>query len=315
MAKKILISGGTGMVGANMQSSFSKHNLDGIFLGRGKNLEYDLTSQSKTRKLFNDIKPDVVIHLAANVGGIAYNKSNPGKLIRDNLQIGINVLDACKDHNVEFVYNVSTCCSYPALCPTPFKEDDIYNGPEEITNSPYGSAKKSIMKMGQGYRQQYGMKITTFIPANLYGYFDNFNLETSHVIPALIRKFLHAKENNLSQVFCWGDGGKSASRDFLFAEDLANIITKSVISQFDYPDPINLGTGEETYISDLAKTIAKLTNYEGEIVFTGEVSNGQPRRVLDTSRAKETLGWVAETKLEDGLIKTIEWVKNNELRQ
>lgn len=305
---KILITGGTGMVGKSLQSSFRKNNLTGVFVGR-EGGKYDLTDWNKTKQLFNDVKPNVVIHAGANVGGIGYNKENPGALTRDNLKMGIHVLDACVEHKIENIYITSTCCSYPKYCQVPFKEDDIWLGFPEETNSGYGIAKKAIMKMGQDYRQQYGLKSTCFILANLYGSNDNFNLHSSHVIPALIRKFVAAKENNEPQMNCWGTG--SATRSFLFAEDLADALTKAVREGFDHPEPINLGTKEEISIYKLAYLIKELVGYSGDVVFDGSVSDGQPRRLLDTTRAKNLFGWEAKTSLKDGLIKTIEWYRAN----
>lgn len=309
--KNILITGGTGFLGKNLQNSFKEHNITGSFIGRGKNKEYDLLSYEKTLNLFSETKPNIVIHAAANVGGIGYNKKNPAHLIKDNLQMGINVLDACLEFEVENLYITSTCCSYPKFCPAPFKEDDLWNGKEEESNSPYGCAKKTIIKMSQAYRQQYGMKATCFILANLYGIYDNFDLESSHVVPALIRKFVEAKENNKSYVECWGTG--TATRDLFAAHSLSDILTKVVVNQFDHHEPINLGTEKDIAIKDLALLIKELVGFDGEIVFTGEVSDGQPIRRLDCSRAKQLLNWQNEVSLKDGLIKTIEWFKNNRL--
>jgi nucleoside-diphosphate-sugar epimerase len=305
---KILITGGTGMVGQNLQVAFRQNNLEGVFVGRDGG-KYDLTDWNKTQQLFADVKPDVVIHAGANVGGIGYNKENPGALTRDNLKMGIHVLDACVEHKVESLYITSTCCSYPKYCRVPFSEDEIWNGYPESTNAGYGIAKKTIMKMGQDYRKQYGLKNTCFILANLYGFHDNFNLKSSHVIPALIRKFVVAKEKGDLQVSCWGTG--MATRSFLFAEDLATALTKAVQERFDHPTPINLGTKEEISIYKLAYLIRDLTGYSGDVIFDGSVSDGQPRRLLDTSRAKSLLNWEAKTSLKEGLIKTIEWYRAN----
>lgn len=305
----ILIAGGTGMVGTNLQQSFLNNGLVGTFVGRGKNNEYNLLDYQKTRNLFAETKPEVVVFASANVGGINYNINNSATLIRDNLLMGINMLDACVEFKVSNLYITSTCCAYPEILPMPMKEDDLWNGFPQISNSGYGIAKKTIMKMSQDYRAQYGLKSTCFILANLYGSHDNFNLKSSHVVPALIRKFLKAKENNNATVECWGTG--TASRDLFFSSDLANILTKVVQDRFDYPEPINLGTGVEISIKDLAYLIKDLTGYHGQVVFTGEVSDGQPRRCLDVSRAKALLNWTAQTDLKTGLIKTIEWYQAN----
>jgi GDP-L-fucose synthase len=302
--KNILIAGGTGGVGMNLQASFIKHNLQGTFVGRKGGL-YDLTDYNKTKQLFYDTEPNIVIFLSANVGGIGYNKANPAFLIRDNLKMGINVLDACILFKVENLYITSTCCSYPKFCPTPQKEDDLWNGQEEETNRAYGVAKKTIITMSQAYRQQFGLKTTCFILANLYGLYDTFDPKRSHVVPALIKKFIEAKEKNKPTVECWGSG--SATRDLLFSGDVADLLTKVIIDRFDHDEPINIGSGKDISIYDLAYLIKELTGYSGNIVFTGEVSDGQPKRLLDVSRAKELLNWTATTSLEEGLKRTIDW--------
>lgn len=296
------------MVGRNLQAAFCQNDLTGVFVGRESG-KYDLTDWEKTKQLFNDVKPNIVIHAGANVGGIGYNKTNPASLTRDNLKMGIHVLDACFEYGVENLYMTSTCCSYPKHCQVPFKEDDIWMGYPEETNAGYGIAKKTIMKMGQDYRKQYGLKNTCFVLANLYGFHDNFDLQSSHVIPALIRKFIAAKENNEPQVNCWGTG--MATRSFLFAEDLADALTKAVKNGFDHSEPINLGTREEISIYKLAYLIRELVGYNGEVVFDGSISDGQPRRLLDVSRAKNLLNWEAKTSLKEGLIRTIDWYQED----
>jgi GDP-L-fucose synthase len=307
---KILITGGTGMVGNNLKKSFADNNLQGLFVGRGKDNQYNLLDYNKTQQLFSDTNPDIVVFAAANVGGLEYNKNNPGYLIRDNLRMGLNILDACVEFNVSQLYITSTCCSYPKYCQVPFKEDDLWKDKEEETNRAYGIAKKTIIAASQYYRQQFGLKSTCFIMANLYGKHDNFNPNSSHVVPALIKKFVEAKENNLPEVKCFGTG--NATRDLLNAQDCAQAIAHTILSQFDYPEPINLGTGKDISIYDLAHLIAKLVGYtDGKIVFSGEVGDGQPKRLLDVSRAKQLLNWEAAISLEDGLKETIEWYRQN----
>jgi len=306
---KILTLGGTGMVGENLQKSFHNKNLQGIFVGKGINNEYNLLDWNKTHKLFSETHPEVVIFAAANVGGIQYNMNNAGTLIRENLLMGINVLDACLEFKVSNVYIPTTCCAYPKLCKTPFSEDDLWEGLPEFSNSAYAIAKKTILKMSQDYRQQFGLKTTCFISANLYGPHDHFDLKNSHVIPALINKFINAKENNLPFVECWGTG--TATRDMFFAPDLADVLTDCVINNFDHSEPINLGTGTDISIKDLALLIAELTNYDGNIVFTGQVSDGQPKRLLSVARAKQLLNWEAGTSLRRGLKETIAWYQEN----
>jgi len=306
--KIILITGGTGMLGTNLQKSFKNRNLNGFFIGRGDNDEFNLLDYEKTKRLFSEIKPSIVIHAAANVGGIGYNIANPGTLIRDNLKMGINILDACVEFEVSNLYITSTCCAYPKTIPMPMKEDDLWNGYPEQSNSGYGIAKKTIMKMSQDYRQQFGLKSTTFILANLYGLHDNFDPKKSHVMPALIRKFCEAKRNNFPTVECWGTG--SATRSFLFSEDLANCLSGAVDSSFDYHLPINLAPSDDISIRELAYLIAELTGYQGTITFSGGL-DGQPKRLLDVSRAAEMLNWRATTNLTDGLKRTIEWYKES----
>src|ERR1700733_1205261 len=308
MGMTILITGGTGGVGKNLQTSFQRNNLSGLFVGR-EGGKYDLTCYDKTRQLFLDTRPTTVVFLSANVGGIGYNKANPASLIRDNLLMGINMLDAAVEFNIRNLYITSTCCSYPKFCSIPQKEDDLWNGFPEETNSGYGISKKTIIKMSQDYREQFGLKTTCFILANLYGLYDTFDPNRSHVVPALIKKFIEAKETNKPFVECWGTG--KASRDLLFSGDVCDIITKSIINHFDYHDPINVGSGSDITIYDLAHLIKELTGYHGNIVFTGEVSDGQPKRLLDTSRAKKLLNWTATTTLTDGLKQTIAWYQEN----
>lgn len=306
--KSILITGGTGMVGRNIQQSFMNHNMSGHFVGRN-NGNYDLLDRNKTKKLFEDTKPNIVIHAGANCGGVEFNLNNSGTLIRDNMLMGINVLDACVKYKVQQVYITATCCSYPLNAPIPIKETDLWNGFPEKSNSGYGIGKKAIMKMSQDYREQFGLRSTCFILANLYGYFDNYDPNKSHVVPALIRKFLIAKENNDAYVECFGTG--TASRDLFFSLDLADTFTRLISTNFDYAEPINLGSGKETTIKQLAELIAEIIDYKGQIVFNGKVSDGQPRRLLDISLAKKLFNYNPTTDLKTGLQKTIEWYRQN----
>lgn len=306
---RVLITGSRGFLGTHLMEEFNKQKSDDIILLNSSSKKLDLLDPIAVSIYFHDYEPNIIIHAAARVGGIEYNKNNPGILIRDNLLMGINVLDAAIKYKIDNVYIVSTCCSYPKFCPVPFKEDDLWNGMEEETNSSYGVGKKAIIKMSQSYRQQYGLKSTCFILANLFGKHDNFNPNSSHVVPALIKKFLEAKNDNISEVKLFGSG--IATRDLLNAKDAAKQIVDAVMSKFDYSEPINLGTGRDISIKDLASLIAELTEYKGKIIFTGEVSDGQLKRRLDVSRAKELLGWEAKTKLRDGLIETINYYKES----
>jgi len=310
MNKNILILGGTGMVGRNLQSSFKQNNLEGIFVGRGENDRYNLLDYNKVKQLFSEFKPNTVTMLSAVVGGINFNLRNPAKLIKENTIMGLNILDACVEFGVENLYITSTCCAYPKFCQVPFKEEDICASKSEETNRPYSMSKELIIQASQAYQQQYGLKSTCFVLANLYGPFDNFNLQNSHVIPALIRKFIEAKENKSPQVECWGSGKNGSTREFLYSGDVAEALIKAISINFSYELPINLGTGQDISIYDLAYLIKELAQYEGEIVFNGAL-DGQPKRRLDVSRAKNILNWESKTSLRDGLIKTIQWYKEN----
>lgn len=309
---KVLITGGTGFLGKNLQTAFEplRDKYDLRFMGRFYNGKlFDLTSQNDCQKLFNQVKPNVVIHAAAFCGGIGLNKRQPADLMLSNLQMNTNILQQCLEHQVEFTYTLGSVCAYPVHCPAPFKEDDLWNGYPEITNSGYGVAKKTMMLLFQMMKNQYNMKGAHLIPVNMYGIQDHFDLENSHVIPALINKFVTAVNNNDSKVFCWGTG--NATREFFFAGDCAEAIVQALEQKLDTDLPINLGTGKDISIKDLANLIAKLTGFKGEIIFTGEVSDGQPKRMLDVSRAKELMNFTAKTDLETGLKKTIDWYKSN----
>lgn len=264
-------------------------------------------------------KPDAIIHLAATCGGIGINKDNPGKFIYENLQMGINILEAARRANVRKVVLMGTVCMYPKFTPLPFKEEDIWNGYPEETNAPYGIAKKSILEMGRAYHKQYGLNVTSLVPVNMAGEYDHFDEYSSHVIPALIKKFEKRHRHNsrlwaddatwVLPVTLWGTG--TASREFLYAGDCARAITLS-LEKDTGPDPINLGTGREITIAALAEMIKEIGEYDAEIEWDHSKPDGQPRRSLDVSRAKERLGWEATTTLEETIRKTIDWYRNNE---
>ena len=247
---------------------------------------------------------DVVIHLAARVGGIGFNQKNPATLFYDNIIMGVQMMEAARLNGVQKFIQVGTVCSYPKFTPVPFKEDDLWNGYPEETNAPYGIAKKALLVMAQAYRKQYGMNIIYLIPVNLFGPKDNFDLESSHVIPGLIRKFVNAVKNRTPEVVVWGTG--AASREFLYVEDAAEAIA-SAAEKYDKPDPVNLGTGKEITIKQLVDLIARLTGFKGKVVWDASKPDGQPRRVLDTSRARMEFGFEAKTDLTTGLKKTIKW--------
>jgi GDP-L-fucose synthase len=259
-----------------------------------------------TRALFAAEKPDVVFHLAAIVGGIGANRDNPGLFFYGNMAMGLNVLEQARVHGTAKVITAGTVCAYPKHCPVPFKEDDLWNGYPEETNAPYGVAKKALLVMAQGYRQQYGCNFITLLLVNLYGPHDSFEWHNSHVIPAMIRKFVDASERGDAAVTLWGDG--SATREFLFVDDAAAGLIGAA-EHYDGAEPCNLGTGSEISIRDLAEKIRRLVGFEGAIVWDSDKPNGQPRRMLETSRARERFGFSAPTAFDDGLARTIAWYR------
>jgi GDP-L-fucose synthase len=312
MKEKILITGGTGFLGKNIQQVFKSydHKYDFYFVGQTyNNRPCRLEIQSECEQLFNLIKPNIVVHAAAKCGGIGLNQRQPADLMLFNLQMNSNVLEQCLKHKVNYTYTLGSVCGYPKYCPAPFKEDNLWESFPEETNAGYGVAKKTMMLLFQSMKQQYNMKGSHLIPSNMFGIFDHFDLHNSHVIPALINKFVTAAKNNYPEVYCWGTG--TATREFLYAEDCANAILQAIEQRLDTELPINIGTGTDISIKDLAYLIAKLTDFKGNIIFTGEVSDGQPKRLLDVSRAKHLLNFTAKTSLEEGLVKTINWYKQN----
>ncbi len=313
--KTILVTGAFGFLGGHLRNAFrpcrEQHRI--IFLDRKK---CDLQRYDQVESTLLSYIPDVIIHAAAVCGGIKANSKSPATFIKANLEMGLNLFSAVQNinHNrkdcpkINKIYTLGSVCAYPKYCPTPFKEDDLWNGYPEETNAPYGMAKRMLLMMGQAYRQQYGLGGAHLIPVNLYGEYDHFDLDNSHVIPALINKFTTAVAKGHKKVECWGTG--TATREFLYAGDAAEAIVKAAVMNLDTDLPINLGTGIDISIKELALLIGKLTGFQGEIEFTGEVSDGQPKRCLDVSRAKGLLGWEAHTKLYDGLVKTISWYKD-----
>lgn len=299
---RILVTGGTGFLGKHVSAELNKSNND-IFTPSSKDL--DLTNRRKTELYINDLKPDAILHMAALCGGILANKNSPADFLHKNVDMGSNIYYAAMQVGCKKIYSLGSVCGYPKYCPTPFQEDNLWNGYPEETNAPYGMSKRLLLMMHQTYRAQYGFKGAHLIPVNLYGEYDHFDLVNSHVIPALINKFTTAVKNNSPYVECWGTG--EATREFLYAGDAAAAISKAVLTDFDSDLPINLGTGKEISIKDLAHLIKDLTGYTGDIVFNGTVSDGQPKRMLDVSRAKELLGWTADTSLRSGIAKTISW--------
>ncbi len=302
--KRICVTGGGGFLGSYVIERLKQQGATDIFVPR--KVDYDLVDGAAVRKLLSDVQPEVVLHLAANVGGIGANRAHPAEFFYDNLMMGVQLLHESWKHGVEKFVAVGTVCSYPKFTPVPFKEADFWGGYPEETNAPYGLAKKMLLVQSQSYRKQYGFNSIYLIPVNLYGPEDNFDLETSHVIPALIRKCLEAIERGDDEVVVWGDG--SPTREFLFASDAAEGIVLGA-DRYNDEEPVNLGSGEEISIKELVETIVKLTGYEGRLVWDASKPNGQPRRGLDTSRATELFGFTAQTKLAHGLRETVEWYR------
>lgn len=302
--KKILLTGGNGFLGSRVANFLiTKRNVPKQKLVIPRSNTTDLRVWQNSRNIVEGI--DIAIHLAARVGGIGYNQKNPALLFYDNLQMGINLIEAARLEGVEKFVQVGTVCAYPKFAPIPFKEDSLWDGYPEETNAPYGIAKKALLVMAQAYRQQYSMNIIYLLPVNLYGPKDNFNPESSHVIPALIRKFVEAVESKQPAVQVWGTG--SASREFLYVDDAAEGIVLAA-EKYDSPDPVNLGSGHEITIRELAEHIKELTGYEGQIAWDSTKPDGQPRRCLDITKALQ-FGFTAKTELWTGLKKTIEWYR------
>ncbi|UCD29338.1 MAG: GDP-L-fucose synthase [Planctomycetota bacterium] len=301
---RFTVTGGGGFLGKFVCEKLKARGVpaDHLFIPRSS--QYDLTHEATAKRLYDDAKPDVVIHLAAEVGGIGANQANPGRYFYTNLAMGLHLIEQARIAGVKKFVQVGTICAYPKFTPTPFSEDDLWNGYPEETNAPYGIAKKSLLVMCQAYRQQYGLNSIYLLPVNLYGPGDNFDPQTSHVIPAIIRKCIQAKEQGDDKIVCWGDG--SPTREFLYVEDAAEGILLAA-EKYNDPDPVNLGSGQEISIADLVNTIARLTGFTGRIEWDTTKPNGQPRRCLEVTRAKERFGFVAKTGLETGLKVTIEW--------
>jgi GDP-L-fucose synthase len=303
---KITVTGGAGFVGCHLVDDLLKLGArkEDIYIPRTR--ECDLRKPEHAALAVKG--KDVVFHLAARVGGIGLNEKCPAELIYDNGMMGLNVVHEAHKAGVKKVIVAGTVCAYPKFTPTPFKEDYLWDGYPEETNAPYGVAKKMVLVALQSYRQQHGLRGIYLLPANLYGPHDNFDLESSHVIPAMIRKFVEAKKKELPTVELWGDG--TPTREFLFVKDCARGLVEAAL-KYDGHEPVNLGTSEETRISDLAETVKDLVGYRGEIKWNQTRANGQPKRQLDTTRAREAFGYEAQTKLKDGLKETIHWFLEN----
>jgi GDP-L-fucose synthase len=300
----VVVTGGAGFLGGHVVEALRKKGCRSVVVPLVE--EYDLRVESNIRRLYENAHPTMVIHLAAVVGGIGANMENPGKYFYDNAIMGIQLIELARQLKISKFVAIGTICAYPKFCPVPFKEDDLWNGYPEETNAPYGLAKKMMLVQAQAYRQQYGYDAIFLLPVNLYGPGDNFNPKSSHVIPALIKKCVEAQEQGAKEIVVWGDG--SATREFLYVEDAAEGIVLAA-ERYDESEPVNLGAGFEISIKDLVHLVARLTGFQGKIVWDTTKPNGQPRRMLDTARAREKFGFVAKTGFEAGLAKTIEWYR------
>ena len=300
--KRVLVTGGAGFLGSFVVEKLKDRNCNNIFIPRSK--DYNLVEMEAVKRVYKDAEPDIVIHLAASVGGIGANMENPGKYFYDNIMMGVQLMEQGRLLGIEKLVALATICSYPKFTPVPFKEEDLWNGYPEETNAPYGLAKKMLLVQSQAYRQQYDFNSCCLFPVNLYGPRDNFDPESSHVIPALIKKCIDAIANNESRITVWGTG--DPSREFLYVEDAAEAIILAT-ERYDKSDPINIGAGFEITVKDLIELITKLTDYRGEIVWDTSKPDGQPRRMLDTSKAEGEFGFKAKTSFKEGLVKTIEW--------
>jgi len=305
-SQKIVVTGGAGFLGQAVVGLLKKKGCREIFVVRQK--EFDLRQQSAVARLYQQAKPDVVIHLAASVGGIGANRENPGRFLYENLIMGTELLEQARHHKVKKFVTVGTICAYPKFTKVPFKEEALWDGYPEETNAPYGLAKKILLVQSQAYRQQYGLNAIYLLPVNLYGPGDNFDPSSSHVIPALIKKCIDAKLNKQDSIIVWGTG--KATREFLYVDDAARGIVLAA-QKYDKPEPVNIGAGFEISIKELVQMIVKLTGYQGKVIWDKTKPDGQPRRSLDTSRARREFGFEAKTSFEAGLKKTISWYKQH----
>ncbi len=304
--KRVVVTGGSGFLGRFVVAKLKSYSQVDVFVPRRR--EYNLVENCDVKRLLRDTEPDLVIHLAALAGGIGYNQQNPGRFFYENLMMGAQLIEQSRLFGVRKFLAIGTVCAYPKFTPVPFREDDLWNGYPEETNAPYGIAKKMMLVQSQAYRQQYNFNAIFVLPANLYGPGDNFDLETSHVVPALIRKSVEARRNRAESIDVWGTG--NVSREFLYVDDCAEGIIRAAAT-YDEPEPINLGTGREVLIRDLVDTIKRLAGFDGKTNWLTNKPDGQPRRQLDISRAFERLGFRAQTTLQQGLRETIDWYQSN----
>ncbi|HEV2915749.1 MAG TPA: GDP-L-fucose synthase [Pyrinomonadaceae bacterium] len=302
--KKVTVTGGAGFLGRHLVQRLKDRGAD-VVVPRSR--DYNLVREADVARLLDDARPEMVIHLAAVVGGIGHNQKNPGRFFYENLMMGTQLIEQSRVRGIRKFVALGTVCAYPKFTPVPFSEDDIWNGYPEETNAPYGLAKKMMLVQAQSYREQYGFNTIYLLPANLYGPFDNFDLETSHVIPALIRKCVEARRAGRDRIEVWGSG--EVSREFLYVEDCADGILRAA-EAYDGAEPVNIGSGREIMIKDLVHLIARLTGFAGEIRWQKDRPDGQPRRGLDVTRAFEEFGFRAQVPLEEGLRRTIEWYES-----
>ncbi len=307
--KRIVVTGGAGFLGRFVCNKLKERGCKNIFTPRSK--DYNLVERENVKRLYNDTQPDVIIHLAAVVGGIGANRKFPGKFFYDNLMMGAQLIEEGRVYGIEKFVCIGTVCAYPKFTPVPFREEDLWNGYPEETNAPYGIAKKALLVQIQAYRQQYGFNGIYLLPVNLYGPFDNFHPNLSHVIPALIKKFFDAIIEGKGEVIVWGTG--KATREFQYVKDAAEGIVLAT-ERYSGKEPVNLGVGFEISIKDLVDKITNMTGFKGRIVWDSTKPDGQPRRILDTSRAEKYFGYRAKTSLDEGLKKTINWYKETILK-
>ena len=306
--RRIVVTGGAGFLGSFILAKLRARGCGAILVPTIE--EYDLVKAVDIERMYDDMRPDVVIHLAAVVGGIGANREHPGKFFYENLMMGVQLIDQGRLRGIEKFVAIGTVCAYPKFTPVPFKEDDIWNGYPEETNAPYGLAKKMLLVQSQAYRDEYGFNSIFVLPVNLYGPKDNFDPASSHVIPALIKKCIDAIDSGTDYIECWGTG--SASREFVYVEDAAEGILLAT-EHYSSPEPVNIGSGFEIKIKDLVEKIAKVTDFGGEIRWDSSKPNGQPRRCLDVTRAKKEFGFEAKTGFDEGLKATVEWYLNNKI--
>jgi GDP-L-fucose synthase len=299
---RIAVTGAGGFLGSFVLEQLSARGYTNVVSIRSK--DYDLTHEAAVEKMYADVSPDVVVHLAAEVGGIGANRENPGRYFFANMAMGLHLIEGARKRGLKKFVQTGTICAYPNHTPVPFKEENLWNGYPEVTNAPYGIAKKALLVMCQSYRQQYGLNAIYLLPVNLYGPRDNFHLQTSHIIPAIIRKCVEAADRGDKEIVAWGTG--KASREFLYVEDCADGLV-TAMEKYDSPEPMNLGNGREITIRQAIETIAELSGFKGKITWDASKPDGQPRRCLDVERARSEIGFVAKTEFREGLRKTIDW--------